>query len=161
MGDYLKKLPYKSEDPILNYNQGEKEDKIEDIYSEISLRRNKIERKLRILLWQSLKLSYGNNCMSKLLEHIPSNRRETLNRYSFEKVWENLYFSDLILIIDKNWDKYQNWFSTDKQNVLFWLNHINSFRIDAHAKSIKDDDLVYLRVCFARMEEHLTDFDLN
>jgi len=159
MGDYLKKLPFKSEDPILNYNQSEKEGKIEDIYSEISLRRNKIERKLRILLKQSLKLFYGKNCMSKLLDSIPSNRREILNIYSFENVWENLYFSDLIKIIDKNWENYQKWFSTDKNNVLFWLNHINDFRIDAHAKSIKDDDLIYLRTCFSRMEEHLTGFE--
>jgi hypothetical protein len=99
--------------------------------------------------------------MSKLLESLPSNQRDIVNRYSFENVWENLYFSDLILIIDKNWDGLQNWFSTDKSNVMLWLNHINSFRIDAHAKSISDEDLAYLRVCFRRMEEHLTEIETD
>ena len=152
-------MPDKTKNIIQNEKSDEKEQTIETIYSEISSRRNKIERKLRALLKHSLKLVHGNKCMSKLLESLPSSQREIVNRYSFEKVWENLYFSDLTLIIDKNWEDLQKWFSTDKKNVMLWLNHINTFRIDAHAKSISDEDLAYLRVCFKRMEEHLTEMD--
>ena len=155
MSDYLKKLPIKKDDPILEYVGNEQN--IDAIYTEISLRRNNIERKLRSLLKQSLKLSYGNNCMNKLLGSIYD--KEKMNQFSYDNVWEHLFFRDLISILDKNWDIFQKWFSRDKSDVMFWLKHINEFRIDAHAKSISNDDLVYLKVCFTRMEEKLTDID--
>lgn len=153
MSKQLKKETARSSDPLFEYD--ESNTNLDDIYAEVSIRRNMIEHKLRILLKQSLKLFHGKNCMGELFKAIPSTRADGLNRYSYEDVWDQLYFIDLIQIIDKNWTLLQKWFSRNKNDVMIWLNHINDYRIDAHAKKISESDLIYLRVAFTRLEENL------
>ncbi len=157
----LKKIPQNQDYSPLekSIEEVDIEENLDDIHAEVSLRRNKVERKLRILLKQSFLLTYGKKCMSELLKSVSTSDKDSLNRYSYENVWEHLYFSDLISIIDKNWDIYQKWFGRDKQDVILWLKCINDFRIDAHARSIKKDDLIYLRASFSKLEEALAIVD--
>jgi len=70
-------------------------------------------------------------------------------------VFKDLYFNELITILIKNWDIFQNWFSRDSSDVQKELKMINEFRIDSHAKDIDKEELAYLRVCFKRIEESL------
>jgi hypothetical protein len=133
------------------------EDKIDDVYGTISKRRNKIERKLRNLIKFCLRATYGKNCMDELLKSIPTDRKTGLSRLGYDKVWEELYLKDLIQLVDKNYPILQKWFSRDKNDVMIWLKYLNDFRIDAHARSITKDQLLYLYTFFDRLDEVLAD----
>lgn len=82
-------------------------------------------------------------------------RTEQLSGYSYDDVWDHLYFGELASILSDHWSAFQNYFSVDKSDVEQWLDHVNRCRVDAHAKSISDEDFMYLRVCFERLEEKL------
>lgn len=129
---------------------------IEEIRSEISRKRNRIEEWLRDLIRAGLRFKYGNKCMSILLSSLFDDRKKTLCRFGYESVFKELYFNELITILLNNWDVFQNWFSRDQEDVKLWLKTINDFRIDAHAKEIDKDDLVFLRICFKNIEKSLS-----
>jgi hypothetical protein len=63
---------------------------------------------------------------------------------------------ELITILKKNWDDFAKFFSAGRDQVITWLEHINKCRADAHAKTLNEDDLAFLRVCFRRLEETLS-----
>ncbi|MDA0525716.1 AAA-like domain-containing protein [Methanococcoides alaskense] len=157
MSKQLKVSPKNADNLLSKYNSKEANENIDDIHAEVSMRRNKIERKLRNLLKQTLKLMYGKKCMDELMKSISDHGG--LNRYSYDDVWKHLYFKDLSQIIDKNWILLQNWFSRDKNEVMFWMKHINEFRVDAHNNEISNDDFLYLKVAFTRLEEALETVD--
>lgn len=125
----------------------------EDVLAEISRRRNTIEKKLRVVLRDGLKFKHGKKGADALLRALPQTRREVVARFSYEDVWEHLFFDELTLVLEQEWDAFQNWFSEPLDEVLRWMNHVNKSRSDAHAKSIGKDDLAYLRICFSRLEE--------
>ena len=91
--------------------------------------------------------------MAHLLKCIDEKRRDALNRYSYDHVFNHLYFSDLVRITNTNWDAFQNWFCHDKSDIMLWLKTISDFRFDAHAKDIDEDYLAFLRVSFKRINE--------
>jgi hypothetical protein len=93
--------------------------------------------------------------MSVVLASLSKERAEILCRVGYESVFKDLYFNELIVILIKNWDVFQNWFGRDLADVQKELKMINEFRIDAHAKDIGRDELSYLRVCFKNIEKSL------
>jgi len=129
------------------------EEDIEDIYAEISRKRNKLELILRDFIKTGLRMKYGKKCSDALLRSLPDQRRVLLSTFGYDNIFQNLYFNELIMILSKNWDAFQNWFNRDLKDVELWLKTINEFRVDAHARSINEVDLVFLRVCFRRIEE--------
>ena len=129
---------------------------IEEIRSEISRKRNRIEEWLRDLIRAGLRFKYGNKCMSILLSSLFDDRKKILCRFGYESVFKELYFNELITILLKNWDVFQNWFSRDLKDVELWLKTINEFRIDAHAKEIDAENLAFLRICFNNVEKSLS-----
>lgn len=157
MSKQLKLLTADESNLLSKYNSKQANESIDDIHAEVSVRRNKIERKLRILLKQTLKLKHGKKCMDELMKSVSN--QGGLSRYSYEDIWKHLYFKDLNQIIDKNWELLQNWFSRDKGDVMLWIKHINEFRVDAHDNEITEDDLLYLKVSFTRLEEALETVD--
>jgi hypothetical protein len=128
---------------------------IEEIRAEISRKRNRIEVWIRDLIRAGLRFKYGNKCMSVVLASLSKERAEILCRVGYESVFKDLYFNELIVILVKNWDVFQNWFGRDLADVQKELKMINEFRIDAHAKDIGRDELSYLRVCFKNIEKSL------
>lgn len=151
LSSHLKKD--KNKDVIQAANTQNIEEDIEDIRVEISRRRNSIELWLHQLIKNGLRFKHGNRCMDKILSSLSQERRSVLSRYGYDAIFDELYFSELVTILNKNWDSFQNWFNQDLKDVETWLNTINKLRIDAHAKGIKADDLSYLRFCFSRLEE--------
>ena len=82
-------------------------------------------------------------------------RRPAVIGKSYADMWTALYFGELRDVVYKEWRAFSGWFGADKDKVLNWFDHVNKYRADAHAKSISDEDLAYLRVCFKRLEEAL------
>jgi len=129
---------------------------IDEIRSEISRKRNRIEVWLRDLIRAGLRFRHGNKCMSILLSCLPEKREKILCRFGYESVFNELFFNELVTISVNNWDVFQNWFSRDLEDVKIWLKTINEFRIDAHAKHIDEDELAFLRICFKNLEKSLS-----
>nr|QNO42492.1 hypothetical protein ILFDIHEO_00002 [Methanosarcinales archaeon ANME-2c ERB4] len=94
--------------------------------------------------------------MSALLSGLPADRGKILCRFGYEPVFNELYFNELTTILVKNWDFFQNWLNRDLDDVKIWLNTINEFRIDAHAKDIDEEELAFLRICFKKLEKSLS-----
>lgn len=127
----------------------------EVLLAEISRRRNRIEKALRAVLCDGLRFARGDKAAECALSCLVANRRAIVARFSYEQLWNELYFNELGQILDKHWDAFQNWFAEEKAKILQWLEQINRSRADAHARSLSKDDLAYLRVCFRRLEEKL------
>jgi len=127
----------------------------EEILAEISRRRNAVEPALRNTLRDGLRFAAGRKAGDLALQSLSPKRRVVLSEHSYEDLWNHLFFSEYGNVIDSNWQAFENFFSEDKRTVLQWLNHINRCRADAHARSLGEEDLAYLWVCFRRLDDSL------
>jgi hypothetical protein len=125
------------------------------VLAELSRRRNPIEKALRAALANGLRFRFGPKAAIRMHNSLTEKRREQLAGYNYQAVWEELYFDELRSVVDHNWEAFQEFFHEEKATVLGWMNHINSCRADAHARSLKQDDLNFVRTCFTRLEEKL------
>jgi hypothetical protein len=128
---------------------------IEALLAEISRRRNRIEIGLRNLIREGLAFAEGKKAMSVATAALKEDRRAVLSHYAYRDVWQELYFDELISILDKHFGTFQKRLAEDKATVIGWMRHVNRCRSDAHARELGKDDVAYLRVCFARLEEML------
>lgn len=125
---------------------------------EISNRRNKIEKGLRTIIKNALKLSYGKKkSEEKALAAIPSSRRDAIGDTNIDSLLHKdnspLYFIDLKNIINREWSIFENTFDVEKKKVEIVLEEINKFgRPDAHSKSITQDEFDQLRLHFNFLE---------
>lgn len=138
----------------------------EEKRSEISLRRNKAEQGLRRLVRNSLRTTYGKRKASeRILAAIPESRKSHLNDYDIDALLDpgasELYLSDLIHLIEREWDIFMNIFEMEKDETRVLLNAINrDGRPDAHAKSIDSDTFAQLRLHFKKLEGILDEWGL-
>lgn len=126
-----------------------------EVIGEISRRRNRIERALRERGAMGLEIKYGQGKMNRLLESIGGARQTKLSNNSYKDVWAELYLPELASVFLENWDVFQNWAYMDKDDFAAALRVINTGRIDAHARSISEEELAYLRVCLRRVEDRV------
>ncbi len=89
----------------------------EGMQQEISLRRNRLEKKLREILLTGLKFKYGKKALETFLASIPEKRRETLTGKSLEQLMSSkespLYLLDLKQCIERYWENdFKNLFET-------------------------------------------------
>lgn len=138
----------------------------EDKLSEISKRRNKIEKGLRVLVKNSLRSSVGNQkAIEKVTRSIQQDRREKLSTYTLNELLSKdnspLFFLELINIIKKNWAELSNTFEIEKNKLTLILEDINDTgRPDAHAKYINSHNFTQLRLHFDTIENILKEWDL-
>ena len=123
------------------------------VLAELSRRRNPIERALRTTLANGLRFRFGPKAAARLYASLPEKRREQLAAFSYQAVWDELYFDELRAVADHNWDAFQEFFGEEKATVVGWMDHSNRCRADANARSLKQDDLDFVRTCFTRLEE--------
>ncbi len=141
----------------INLTESEKVD-------EISNRRNKIEKGLRIILKNALKQSLGKKkAGEKALSAIPTSRRDTLSNTDIDFVLHRdnspLYFLDLKNLINREWETFKNIFEMEKNKFFVIMDEINLYgRPDAHAKSINNDDFTQLRLYFKKLEDIIDDW---
>lgn len=134
-----------------------------DKQKEISERRNKIEPKLRLITRTILFSKYGENEAKKNVLRIMGKTRE--NKYfssSFKDIFNPnkslIYFEDLKKIIAKDWETFENIFGKDKNEFTTFMNNINKYRADAHAKLISDDEMSLFRVSISKIEEKIENY---
>jgi hypothetical protein len=62
------------------------------------------------------------------------------------------------IVITKYWDYHQHFFGRDRETFDFYMNHINKYRIDSHAKDISDDDFQVIVSAFNWFDKKLEEF---
>jgi hypothetical protein len=138
----------------------------EEKRAEISLRRNKIERGLRNLIRNSLRTTYGKKKASeRVLAAVPESRRARLLDHDIDALLDpessGLFFLELIQLIERDWEVFQNIFEMEKDETRVLLNSVNrDGRPDAHAKAIDADTFAQLRLHFKRLEVILNEWGL-
>lgn len=146
---YLEKLPAK---PSMAEAEARNPD---EVLAEISRRRNSVEKALRTTVAQGLRFGRGAKAGDAVLVAVSDKRRAILAQHGFPKILDELYFDELAAMVLKNWDAFEKFFQSEKGKVEQWLDHVNRSRADAHARSLSDEDLAFLRICFKRLEEIL------
>lgn len=132
---------------------------------EISLRRVILEKRLRTLIKNSLRITYGvNKSSEKVISSVQESRRPSLQTLNLNELLDKdkspLYLLDLVNIIKREWAALENIFSIDKTKITVMLEEINSKgRPEAHAKAIEEDDFTQLRLYFKKLEDQLDDFE--
>ncbi|WES87821.1 hypothetical protein [Dickeya fangzhongdai] len=132
----------------------------DEMWAEISKRRNKSEVNLRKLVKVLLRANLGvTEAKERLLNTLGGRRKTDLTHLSYDDLFlptkGKIYFIDLAKIISTNWDIFKNSFSRTKQETFMQLDFINKSRADAHAMDISEDKFLYFRVCMNNLEEDL------
>ena len=137
----------------------------EEKLQEISSRRVKLEKRLRVILKNSLRATLGiKKATEQVLSALPEPRRLTLQTQDLntllDKDKSSLYLLELISIIKREWVSVEKLFSIDKAKLTLMLEEINSTgRPEAHAKAISEDDFTQLRLYFKKLEVQLDELD--
>ncbi len=129
--------------------------------SEISERRNSLEKSLRQVIRMALRTTKGEKKGAELvLAAMEENRRKKFAGLSLSSLLDRdaspLFFLDLVNLISREWSSLENLFAIEKGRLVSALEDINKFgRPDAHAKTVTDDDFAQLRLHFKKIEQML------
>ena len=127
--------------------------------AQITIRRGNIEEKLRGIIQIQLTLKFGKKAKERLIDILRSTtldktQESKLQRLDFKEAMQELYFSQLKIIMLKDWNSYQALFS-DRVKFEQFFDIINTFRADAHAKALAEDDEALLNYAFRFFEKAL------
>ena len=126
--------------------------------AEISARRNRIERLLRIAVGNALRAVHGRRKAGECVRGaLPEKRRESVATSDIDVLLARdtspLYFRELIAVVKREWPALQNVFELEKGKLVLILEEINeSGRPDAHAKYLSDDEFAQLRLHLKKLE---------
>lgn len=147
----------------LYLNKKHKYEKLLDDSSEklarITERRGKIEKQLRRIIQTQLLLKYGKKAKDQMIKvasgATKDKSQETkLRSADFKAAMQELYFWQLKTLILDDWKSYQMLFP-DKKKFETFFDIINSYRADAHAKEIDEEDEALLNYAFKYFEKML------
>jgi len=135
----------------------------EEMWAEVSERRNSLEKQLRTLCRIQIQSHLGGeqarNCV---LQIFGEPRKSKCSALAYKDLFNGnlsgILFSDFEKIISKHWDCFKNAFGPDKDDLLAKLRAINKLRADAHAKEINKDEMQYFRLSIQSIEKSLNDF---
>ena len=126
--------------------------------AEISARRNRIERLLRIAIRNALRAAHGRKKAGEFVRGaLPEKRRESVGTSDIDVLLSRdtspLYFRELIAIVKREWSALQNVFEMEKGKLELILEEVNeSGRPDAHAKYLSEDEFAQLRLYLKKLE---------
>lgn len=129
-----------------------------DELAAISYRRNVIERSLRSIVINFLRVSAlhskgGSTAKAMLLVSLPEKRRSELEPFNLDAISEKLYWNELVAIIDKNWGLFERIFGDKK---IFDDNaSIVNDRPDAHAKQLEASDIAMHRRALQWLDDRI------
>lgn len=141
---------------IQNFKDTEIPDKMDERWAMISRRRNQIELTLRNTVKITLNSAKGKgNAKNSILGILPTEKRIRNIDKTTDYLLENVvFFKELMEIVNKNWPLFEKLF-IDKEKFTMCMEAINKYRIDAHAKSISDDQYFLVMYSIDWIEEKL------
>ncbi|MCB5412267.1 ATP-binding protein [Pseudogemmobacter faecipullorum] len=125
----------------------------------ISYRRNTMERALRSLVINFLRMSALTNkdsvsAKASLLSALQSKRREELDAFNLETIADKLFWLELVAIINKNWSLFERIFG-DKAAFNENAGIVND-RPDAHAKHLEPSDVAMHRRALHWLDDRIS-----
>jgi len=129
--------------------------------AQIARRRGELEDTLRQLIYSQMKLKFGKRAKEQMLSKLAGStsdktQEKRLQALELSAAMKELYFSQLKHLMLKDWSSYQPIFN-DRVKFEQFFDIINSFRIDAHAKSLDEEDEAILNIAFKFFENCLSD----
>jgi hypothetical protein len=129
-------------------------DTMEEKRTAISIKRNKLEIKLREMIYTVFITKHGKlEARERILKAKKTEERVKFEGIALNELMEKEYFfPELKILIDKNWDDFSKVF-IDKSKFKLNMDIINTYRIDAHAKSITEEDYLMTNMALKWIEE--------
>ena len=138
----------------------------DDKLAEISARRNRIEKRLRSLVRNALRIAYGRKkAREAVISALPEARREKLSSADLDTLLDKdsseMFFFELGQVVLREWAVFQNIFEMEKERFSLVLQDINKYRSDAHAKHIGNEEFTQLRIHFKKIESVFDDWEAS
>lgn len=135
----------------------------EEMLSEISERRNKIEKKLRKLCRMQLKAFKGEKeAYQSVMKIIGEKKKRKMRILSYKEIFDDkhtqLYFIELGKIIIKNWECFKNILGPGESEIKSDIEIINKYRSDAHAKEITKNEFKKFRIAIEELEKKIEEY---
>lgn len=132
------------------------EDSQEAKRANIGNRRNRIESKLRDLIYVTIVGIFGKDeGRTKILSVKKSEDRGKYADISTKDILANEYYlREVKILIEKNWENFKHHLC-DKSKFSSYIQIINDYRVDAHAKDITDDDYMMTNIALKWFESIL------
>lgn len=127
----------------------------------IGVRRGHIEEKLRRLIQTNLSLKFGKRAKERMIEiakkaTTDKSQEGRMQGKDLKGAMQELYFSQLKVLMTKDWSSYQTLFP-DKVKFEQFFDIINGARVDAHAKELDEEDEALLNYAFRYFERALAE----
>jgi hypothetical protein len=122
----------------------------------LNRRRNVLERKMRHFTRFALRIGAPKQTswLERVLTALPNPRRAVLHSLSADVLMERLFWSELGVVIVKNWEFFEAMLG-DKKRFEAAMNLLND-RPDAHAREVDMADIALQRRELAWLEERIT-----
>lgn len=131
---------------------------LEDRWAEISRRRNNLEPNIRSSLYFWSKSISSSEWEQTLDESLTTRRRESLASTEpavlFSRNESPLYFTDLLMLIKNS--RVLPYLESRRSDFTKFMNEVNKFRADAHAKSVSDGEMASAREALEYLESEFT-----
>lgn len=130
----------------------------EEMVQEVSIRRNLLEKNLRNLTRNVLKISLGPaKATSAVVAAVPESRRPPLDGLNINQLLDRdkspLFFLELINVIKREWASFEKSLEIEKSKLSIMLEEINQYgRPEAHAKNLTKDEFTQLRLYFNKLD---------
>ena len=135
---------------------------LEEKWDEISVRRNKLELRVRDIVRQQLHAHYGNLAKDRVLSVYDIKRKSKYNALNYKSLFDprkcQVYIEDIRKLINRDWLLFSNIFGPDQERFAASIKEVNRMRVDAHAANISDDEMSYFRVCIGYLEKKVEDY---
>lgn len=134
-----------------------------DKRNRLNKRRDDLESKLRKIIFYNLNSKFGSKAKERLIQYITGTttdktQSKKIQDARFKDSMEELYFSQLKVIMLKDWKDYQNIFN-DRIKFEQFFDLINSSRgAGDHNKAIDEEDEVIYSVAFKYFEKALQNY---
>lgn len=138
--------------------------KQKDKRARINIRRDSIEEKLRSIILFSLQSKYGRKAKEQLISIVDktttdvTQKTKMLNAPSLKSAIEELYLSQIKIVMEKDWKSYSMIFP-DKSKFEAYMDILNRSRtVGAHTRSVSSDDEILYGVAFEFFENSLIEY---
>lgn len=133
-----------------------------DKRSRLNMRRDKLETKLREIVFYNLQAKYGKKAKDKLISYIKGEKTvaqcEKMSKVKLKDAMEELYFLQLKQIMVKDWKDYQNIFHDRVKFEQFFDLANQSRGAGDHSRTLTEEDEAIYKVAFKFFEDHLDEY---
>lgn len=131
----------------------------EDKWAAITVRRNNLEIDLRRIVRTVLMVHKVKGAKEEVLKGISEKRRGQLAEFELKALFDELFLLDLKQVMNRQWSYFERFFN-DKTKFNAFIDTINEYRVDAHAKQITEDDYEALLYAIRQIESMIRKTEL-